>query len=576
MRSYFNKLSILIVLVSAMITLPVQASSASLPASGTSCSNYEKAVDLKVLGLFANKPDDFELDRAPTRAEGAVMLVRMLGKEYQVKQGSYSHPFTDVPAWADDYVGYIYQNGIANGVSDDLFGSSRLISAAQYVTFVLRSMGYKDNADFSYASVLDKARELSLLTSAELTDLKNKDNFLRNDLVAVSHNALSVKMKGSSQTLIEKLVDSDKAIFKPAAIALNLYPSDFEKHYGNAALFNPSSTKDGYVINNKTDLVKIVTKMLLNNNTVTNIDISGYEGNIVDEYESAFKVATKAAEEITGVNDFVQKWGYTHSSRTMELGFTYRYEKAEYANRKSKVNAAIKKGRYIVADIINMDMSEFDKEILMHDYIVNNTKYDYGNYTNDTLSEDAFEEYGSLLSGYAVCEGYAETMKLLCDLSGIECMIVTGKTNSSGRIEGHAWNIVKIDGDYYHIDCTNDDPVTKDGSQILTYCYFNLTDDEMMKACTWNQTAYPVCASIKNSYYYKYNKVADNREAFDRALAEELGKRSSVIELKVADYSKSTYSNLSDQIFKTKMVLKYKYTVNDDFGIIRIFNIKYS
>jgi hypothetical protein len=85
-----------------------------------------------------------------------------------------------------------------------------------------------------------------------------------------------------------------------------------------------------------------------------------------------------------------------------------------------------------------------------------------------------------------------------------------------------------------------------------------------------------VCASTKNCYYYKYNKVAESREAFDKALTEELEKRSSVIELKVTDYSKSTYSNISDLIFRTKTVLKYYYTVNDDFGIIRIFNIKYS
>ena len=575
MRLSSVKLPVLITLIFSII-IPVQANAASLPSSVAPTSNYEKAVDLKVLGLFANKPENFELDRAPTRAEGAVMLVRLLGMEYQVKQADYSHPFTDVPSWADNYVGYIYQNGIANGISDSLFGSSNLMSAAQYVTFVLRSMGYEDNVDFSYSKVLDKALELQLLTAAESAGLKNRTAFLRNDLVAISHNALSVRMKGSRQTLLEKLVDNDKAIFRPTAQKLGLYPTDFNRHYGNVELFNPPSTKNGLVIKNKTELIKIVTKSLLNYDTSINIDISEYKGSIADEFEAAFNTAKAAADEIASVDDFVQKWSYTCDNRHMKLEFTYRYEKKEYEIRRGKVKAAINKARHVVAENINMDMSEFDKEKILHDYIINNTRYDYGNYTSDTLSDDAFEEYGSLLSGYAVCEGYAETMELLCDLSGIECIIATGKTETDGIIQGHAWNIVKIENEYYHVDCTNDDPVTKDGSQILTYCYFNLTDDEMMKVATWNKALYPTCDSTKNSYYYKYNMVADNREAFDRVLTEELEKRSSVIELKVTDYSKSTYSNISDLIFRTKSVLKYYYTVNDDFGIIRIFNIKYS
>ncbi len=576
MRSISVKLSVLIILIISIIVVPVQASAAALPSSGASTNNYEKAIDLKVLGLFANKPDNFELDRAATRAEGAVMLVRLLGMEYQVKQAHFTHPFTDVPAWADNYVGYIYQNGIANGISDSLFGSSNLVSAAQYITFVLRSMGYEDNVDFTYAKALDKALELRLINAAESARLKGSSRFLRNDMVAVSHNALKVKMKGSSQTLVEKLVDNDKAIFKPAAQLLGLYPSDLKRYYGNVESYNPSSTKNGLVIKNRTELTKLVTKTLVNFDTIVNINTSDYNGSIVDEFESVFDTAKVAAEEIVSIDGFVQKWSYACDSRQMKLEFTYRYDKKEYENRRSKVNAALNKARHIVAENISMDMTEFDKEKILHDYIVNNTRYDYGNFSNDTLSEDAFEEYGSLLSGYAVCEGYAETMKLLCDLSGIECIIATGTRAVDGIVQGHAWNIVKIENEYYHVDCTNDDPVTKDGSQILTYCYFNLTDEEMMKAASWDRSLYPVCASTKNSYYHKYNKVADCREAFDRALAQELEKRSSVIELKVTDYSKSAYSNISELIFSTKSVLKYYYTVNDDFGIIRIFNIKYS
>ncbi|MGB3990321.1 MAG: S-layer homology domain-containing protein, partial [Acetivibrionales bacterium] len=115
---------VLIFAITALIMpLPSGAASApeqalpALPAetSAASSSNYEKAIDLKILGLLATKPDEFELDRVPTRTEGLVMLLRLLGKEYPARQGVCRHPFKDVQPWADNYVGYAYQNGIING-----------------------------------------------------------------------------------------------------------------------------------------------------------------------------------------------------------------------------------------------------------------------------------------------------------------------------------------------------------------------------------------------------------------------------------------------------------------------------
>lgn len=574
MRLGSVRLPFLIILILSMIVFPLSTNAAAVPSTDAASSNYEKAVDLKILGLFANTPDSFELDRALTKAEGIVVLVRLLGMEYHAKQEDYSHPFTDVPSWADKHVGYAYQSGIADGISDDRFGSSDLLSATEFITFVLRAMGYKDNLDFTQAFVLDKARTLRLISDDELKRFKSGSAFLRNDMVSVLYNALSVRIKGSNQTLIERLVDTDKAIFKPAAQRLGLYPTDFRRAYGNAEQFNPPSTKYGLVIRNKAELIKIITKILLNYNTNSHyLDLSEYEGNLADDYYSAFATAREAAEEISGVEDFVATYpAGINNSRCLE--FTYRYSKKEFDSKRSKARDAVKKARYIVAENIDIGMPEFDKERLLHDYIINNTRY-------DERFEDAYEEYGCLLSGYAVCKGYAEAMKLLCDLSGIECLIVTGTTKNNGRTTGHAWNMVKIDGEYYHVDVTNDDPLPTDGSQeqILTYCYFNLTDSEMMKKATWDRSAYPACNSITNSYYYKFNKIADSKEAFGRVLAAELEKRSPVIELKITDKNMKNYSNLSSYIhlFRMQSVSKYRITtVNNEIGVIRIFDIKYS
>ena len=98
------------------------------------------------MGMFKGTEAGLDLDRAPTRTEAAVMLVRLLGAEAtantQYGAGTISHPFTDVPAWAAPYVAWLYQNKLANGLSSKLFGADEKCSTEMYCTFVLRSLGY--------------------------------------------------------------------------------------------------------------------------------------------------------------------------------------------------------------------------------------------------------------------------------------------------------------------------------------------------------------------------------------------------------------------------------------------------
>ena len=102
------------------------------------------AQELKELGLFRGVSEpDFALGRAPTRVEALVMLIRVLGKENEVTEGVWRHPFTDVPKWADKYVGYSYSNALTNGQSQTEFGTGNA-NAAMYITFVLRALGFSD------------------------------------------------------------------------------------------------------------------------------------------------------------------------------------------------------------------------------------------------------------------------------------------------------------------------------------------------------------------------------------------------------------------------------------------------
>ena len=161
------------------------------------------ATHLKELGLFKGVSEtNFDLERAPTRVEALVMLIRVLGKEQDALTGTWRHPFTDVPAWANSYVGYAYVNGLTNGVSATKFGGGDA-TATTYLTFMLRALGYSDvnNADFAWDNPYDLAKSIGILT-----DRVDIVTFWRADTVTISYASLNVRLKGSTQTLAEKLI----------------------------------------------------------------------------------------------------------------------------------------------------------------------------------------------------------------------------------------------------------------------------------------------------------------------------------------------------------------------------------
>ena len=90
----------------------------------------------------------FALDKAPTRNEAITMLVRLLGKESEALNGDWETPFTDMTDWAKPYIGYAYANKLTDGTSATTFSGEKTISATQYLTFVLRALGYSSDTDF--------------------------------------------------------------------------------------------------------------------------------------------------------------------------------------------------------------------------------------------------------------------------------------------------------------------------------------------------------------------------------------------------------------------------------------------
>ncbi len=186
----------------------VGAAAAAMLTASAFAANYTNCADsLHEMGLFQGTQNGYDLDRTPTRAEAAVMLVRLLGKEAEAKTLTYTAPFTDLKGWEKPYVQYLYSNGLANGTNRTTFHPTGKCTAQMYATFLLRALGYSDTADFSYANAIETARERGIYD----TGIINVQNFLRDDAAAASYTVLSVSPKNSEGTLLDQLV-SENAI----------------------------------------------------------------------------------------------------------------------------------------------------------------------------------------------------------------------------------------------------------------------------------------------------------------------------------------------------------------------------
>ena len=165
----------------------------------------------------------------------------------------------------------------------------------------------------------------------------------------------------------------------------------------------------------------------------------------------------------------------------------------------------------VIKEKVADSMTKYEKEKAIHDYIVANTAY--GVPVEDSTAP-VYGVEGVLLDHSAVCQGYAETMKLFMDMLGIECHVVTGTGSSKDGSEPHAWNLIQLDdNEWYHMDATWNDP-TPDEAGRINYNYFNLTDAMIQKDHTIDSNrTYPVANGTK--YFYYANSQASSYEEFD-------------------------------------------------------------
>ncbi len=165
---------------------------------------------LRALGLFQGSDKGYELERCPSRVEALVMLIRLLGEENAALSGSAVSPFNDLNIWEQgkNYIAYGYRMRYTNGMSATTFGPTLSGTLEQYLTFVLRSLGYQDGVDFVWnTSSRDLAQVLGLLTYDELNAIA-RDGFKRDHVALISFRALDCPLRDGSGTLADRLVNA--------------------------------------------------------------------------------------------------------------------------------------------------------------------------------------------------------------------------------------------------------------------------------------------------------------------------------------------------------------------------------
>jgi len=160
-------------------------------------SDYGCARGLYTLGLaqgYDSTGMNFGLTDKMTRVQTVVQVIRFLGVENEVKAGTFTHPFSDVPAWANNYVGYAYANNITKGVSATKFGTDDVTTEAQFLTFMLRAIGYSDQGgDFVWSDPFALANKIGMSETAAASA-----SFLRGDAFRYSWNTLYATAKNGA------------------------------------------------------------------------------------------------------------------------------------------------------------------------------------------------------------------------------------------------------------------------------------------------------------------------------------------------------------------------------------------
>ncbi len=195
--------------------------------------------------------------------------------------------------------------------------------------------------------------------------------------------------------------------------------------------------------------------------------------------------------------------------------------------------------------------TDYEKEVAIHNFITDSFKY--GPLDSSNVPQRAHSIQGIVVDGQGICEAYANTFYVMGKMAGLDVSIITGTTNNVD----HMWNLIKLDGEYYHVDVTSDDPVP-DIPNRERYNFLNVPDSIMSKTHAWERSEFPECNSDKYNYYTLNNYIIHNEEELKNFINTALNSGNTSFTFRTEDYAISGAD-----------IIKY-YTTNKGFSSVSI------
>ena len=234
---------------------------------------------------------------------------------------------------------------------------------------------------------------------------------------------------------------------------------------------------------------KIIAAVLLAACLVASLGLNIYQAMVPNQKSSDFidYILERIAEEEEKENEYIEdgfKVGGEYEIRsTTHISDAYKSGDDSQLSKEDK--DTLKMAKDVLDEVIEDGMSDYEKEEAVYKWLIANIGHGRGGViSRPGMDRSAFTPYGVLTSRSAVCVGYATTFRLFMNMLGMDCHIVHN--------EYHSWDLVQLDGDWYHVDVYSD-------SHGVLYGNFNMTDQVARNGHNWDESALPEAKSVKYS-----------------------------------------------------------------------------
>jgi hypothetical protein len=262
---------------------------------------------------------------------------------------------------------------------------------------------------------------------------------------------------------------------------------------------------------------------------------TGLEGGLDDTcIDKVFQCVLSDHPELFYVEGYSYvKYAIGNKITALHFSGTYSMDLETAVVRREEIRAAVEE----LAAGISEDASDYEKVKYVYETLIRNTDYDLEAPDNQNI-------YSVFVRHFSVCQGYAKATQYLLNFLGVECTLVLGTVESG---EGHAWNLVKVDGDYYYVDTTwGDVSYRTDGSgengeismPEINYDYLNVTTEELLRTHSiGGEVPMPLCTAKTANYYVQEGALftAYDREQMAALFQKAAGSGQNDITVKCAD-----------------------------------------